>query len=93
MSFVGEPFLHDVFVSYALAERETDSSLIRNRSRRLAEKLRDMLASSLNPTVDDGSRFEMFLDDRSLAVGDALTATLRERAERSAILLVLMSPL
>ena len=35
----------------------------------------------------------MFLDDRSLNAGDDLTAKLRDRAERSAILLVLMTPL
>ena len=40
LSFVGEPFDHDVFVSYAHAERETDSPLIRDWSRRLAERLR-----------------------------------------------------
>ena len=62
--------------------------MIRDWSRRLAERLRELLASSLNPTVDDGTRFDMFLDDRSLAAGDELTGTLRGRAERSAILLV-----
>ena len=73
MSFVGEPFAHDVFVSYAHAERETDDTLIRDWSQRLASKLRTLLASALNPTVDDGSRFDMFLDDRSLNAGDDLT--------------------
>ena len=63
LSFVGAPFQHDVFVSYAHAEHETDSPLIRDWSRRLAERLCELLGSSLNPTVDDGSKFDMFLDD------------------------------
>ena len=67
--------------------------LIRDWSQRLAASPAGLLASALNPTVDDGSRFDMFLDDRSLQAGDDLTAKLRQQAERSAILLVLMSPL
>jgi hypothetical protein len=93
LSFVGEPFQHDVFVSYALAERETDETHIRDWSQKLAGRLRTLLASALNPTVADGSRFDLFVDDCSLKIGNDLTATLQDRAERSAILLVLMSPL
>ena len=46
MSYVGEPFDYDVFVSYAHAEVETKAPLIRNWSRRVAEQLRDLLASA-----------------------------------------------
>ena len=56
LSFVGEPFQHDVFVSYAHAERETDKTLIRDWSQKLADRLRTLLASALNPTVSDGSK-------------------------------------
>jgi hypothetical protein len=93
VSFVGAPFQHDVFVSYAHAERETDESMIRDWSQKLAIRLRTLLSSALNPSVTDGSKFDLFLDDRGLRAGDDLTVTLRDRAERSAILLVLMSPL
>ena len=92
LSFVGEPFQHDVFVSYAHAERETDETLIRDWSQKLADRLRTLLASALNPTLSDGSSFDLFLDDRS-SPRRRPDRDLRDRAERSAILLVLMSPL
>jgi len=48
LSYVGQPFDYDVFVSYAHAEVETKAPLIRNWSLRVAEQLRDLLASALN---------------------------------------------
>ena len=93
MSYVGEPFDYDVFVSYAHAEVETKAPLIRNWSRRVAEQLRDLLASALDVEGPSGSEVEVFLDDRVLTAGQPLTQTLREKAKRSAVLLVLMSPL
>ena len=93
LSFVGAPFEHDVFVSYAHAERETDETLLRDWSQKLAGRLRALLASALNPTVDGGLAVRHVPRRPRLQAGDDLTATLREHAERSAILLVLMSPL
>jgi len=93
LSYVGEPFDYDVFVSYAHAEVETKAPLIRNWSRRVAEQLRDLLASALDVEGPSGSEVEVFLDDRVLTAGQPLTQTLREKAKRSAVLLVLMSPL
>ena len=93
LSYVGQPFDYDVFVSYAHAEAETKAPLIRNWSRRVAEQLRDLLASALNVEAPSGSEVEVFLDDRVLTAGQPLTQTLREKARRSAVLLVLMSPL
>jgi hypothetical protein len=56
-------------------------------------RLCERLASALNPQVDEASHINVFLDDRELVSGQPLTETLREKAQRSALLLVLMSPL
>lgn len=93
MSYVGEPFEYDVFVSYAHAETETGAALMRDWSQRLAGRLGDLLAAALNPTVGPDSAVRLFIDDRVLRSGDALTQTIREKVQRSALLLVLMSPL
>ena len=93
MSYVGEPFDYDVFVSYAHAENETGAAMLRDWSKLVAGSLRDRLATALNPTVEPGSAVQVFLDDRVLRSGDPLTETLREKVQRSALLLVLMSPL
>jgi TIR domain len=93
LSYVGEPFDYDVFVSYAHAEVETNAPLIRNWSRHVAEQLRDLLATALNVEGPSGSEIQVFLDDRVLATGQPLTQTLRDKVRRSALLLVLMSPL
>ena len=93
LSYVGQPFDYDVFVSYAHAEAETRAPLIRDWSRGVAEQLRDLLASALNVEAAADSEVQVFLDDRVLTAGQPLTQTLREKARRSAVLLVLMSPL
>ena len=91
MSYVGDPFDFDVFVSYAHAEIETETALIRNWSRYVANRLRDLLASALN--VESSSKLQVFFDDRELTSGQPLTQTLRKKAQGSALFLVLMSPL
>jgi TIR domain len=93
LSYVGDPFDYDVFVSYAHAEAETQASKIRAWSRYSAESLRDLLATALNAEGGpSGSKVQVFLDDRVLVSGQPLTETLREKAQRSALLLVFMSP-
>jgi hypothetical protein len=92
LCYVGEPFEYDVFVSYAHAENETGASLLRDWSKQVAGRLRDRLATAL-PTTDPASAVHVFLDDRVLRSGDPLTETLREKVKRSALLLVLISPL
>jgi TIR domain len=93
LSYVGEPFDYDVFVSYAHAEAETQAPKIRAWSTHCAEYLRDLLATALNAEGGpSGSEVQVFLDDRILVSGQPLTETLREKAQRSALLLVLMSP-
>ena len=93
MSYVGEPFEYDVFVSYAHAENETGATILRDWSKHVACKLRDRLATALNPGAEPSDAVQIFLDDRVLRSGDPLTGTLREKVQRSALLLVLMSPL
>jgi hypothetical protein len=90
MSYVGKPFDYDLFVSYAHAEAETNCPLIRNWSRHNAGRIRELLATALN--VECGSEVQVFFDDRVLVSGQPLTETLREKVQRSALLLVLMSP-
>src|SRR5262249_10529611 len=77
------------------AEAETGTSLIRHWSKHVCGRLQDLLATLLNVEVDlpPGSKVEVFLDDRVLSSGAPLTETLRYKAQHSAVLLVLMSPL
>ena len=91
MSYVGEPFEYDVFVSYAHAENETGAAMLRDWSKHVADRLRDRLATALNPDAKPSSAVQVFLDDRVLRSGDPLTGTLREKVQRSALLLILMS--
>jgi hypothetical protein len=94
LSYVGDTFDYDVFVSYAHAEVETKAPLIRDWSRNVAGRLSDLLATALNVQGSSPeSEVQVFLDDRVLVSGQPLTQTLREKAQRSALLLVLMSPL
>jgi len=94
LSYVGEPFDYDVFVSYAHADVETKVPLIRDWSRYIAARLQALLASALNTAVGaPGSEIQVFFDDRVLVSGQPLTQTLREKAQHAALLLVLMSPL
>jgi hypothetical protein len=89
VSYVGEPFDYDVFVSYARAEVETTAPLIRDWSRRVAGRLRDLLATALV----EGPEVQVFFDDRVLVSGQPLTQTLRKEVQRSALLLIFMSGL
>jgi hypothetical protein len=93
LSYVGEPFDYDIFVSYAHAEVETKAPLIRDWSRHAAGRLQDLLATALNVDAGPGSEVQVFFDDRVLVSGQPVTQTLREKVQRSALLLVFMSPL
>jgi hypothetical protein len=94
LSYVGEPFEYDVFVSYAHADVETEAPLIRNWSKHVAGRLRDLLGTALNVAVNTGDyKVNMFLDDRELVSGEPLSEILREKVQRSALLIVFMSPL
>jgi hypothetical protein len=94
LSYVGKPFDYDLFVSYAHAEAETKAPLIRDWSKNNVGRIRELLATALNVECDlSGSEVQVFLDDRVLVSGQPLTQALREKVQRSALLLVLMSPL
>src|SRR5262249_10933747 len=58
----------------------------------VAKRLGTRLATALN-AGDPSSDVKVFLDDRDLRSGTPLTETLREKAYRSALLLVLISRL
>jgi hypothetical protein len=89
--YVGEPFEYDVFVSYAQAIATTETPLIRDWSRFVAGHVQELLATALN--VEGSGKVQVFFDDRVLPSGQPLTQKLREKAQHSALLLVLMSPL
>ena len=93
MPYVGSPFQYDVFISYAHAERETGAALVRDWSRYVALRLQDLLASALNPTASLNSEIKCFLDDRVLVSGQPLTETIRDKVQKSALLIIFMSPL
>jgi len=81
-------------VSYAHAEAETKTPLLRDWSRHVAGRLGELLATALNVQGSfPESEVRVFFDDRVLVSGQPLTQTLRQKAQRSALLLVLMSPL
>jgi hypothetical protein len=91
LSYVGEPFEYDVFVSYAQAIATTETPLIRDWSRFVAGHVQELLATALN--AEGPGKVQVFFDDRELSSGQPLTQKLREKAQHSALLLVLMSPL
>ncbi len=92
MSYVGEPFEYDVFVSYARAEQETGEPDMRMWCCHVARRLRSLLAAALN-TGHPGAYVQLFVDESALRSGAPLSDVLRNKVQRSALLLVLMSPL
>jgi hypothetical protein len=90
LSYVGDPFDYDIFVSYARAEAETKAADLCLWSQHIAGRLRIHLATALN-AGDSNSDVKVFLDNRDLRSGAPPTEDLREKACRSALLLVLMS--
>ena len=81
MGYLSE-FEHDIFVSYA------HSDLLNDWSRRLIEETRKLVAGGLG--LRGADQVEVWWDYR-MCGNEPLTRQLRENAERSAILLVLMS--
>jgi hypothetical protein len=98
VSFVGGRFEFDLFVSYSHGtastdrERGTTTNTFRDWTRRLADTLVDNLRMALNIDGDADRRFVHFLDQREFDSGEPISATIREAAANSAILLVLASP-
>jgi hypothetical protein len=89
MSYVGEPFEHDVFFSYARAESATEAKLLVDWSRHVIGALRDWLATALNSS---GRSLKVFFDETGVPSGAELPSTFRTAAEGSACLVVVMSP-
>jgi hypothetical protein len=93
MSFLGEPFKHDLFVSYSHGAfgGRLDSELKR-WSQRFAEDLRKELAGTT-----EFERISVFLDesersDETVDRTDLLTGFLRDRVANSALFTLLMTP-
>nr|WP_295832735.1 toll/interleukin-1 receptor domain-containing protein [uncultured Azospirillum sp.] len=90
MSYVGEPYEYDVFVSYARAEKETGAPLLMNWSQHVARTLRMQLASVLNKNPN--LQFQDSLDQDHLRSGEHLSDVFQDRIRRSAVMLIMMSP-
>lgn len=85
MSYVGAPFEHDVFISYARAERETGSELLLRWNLNFADQIIQRLKTAAGPEID------VFIDRDGMQSGQELPGALRQAVEKSAFLLVLMS--
>jgi hypothetical protein len=79
MSYVGAPFDHDVFVSYAHGVTRGNASPLK----RWSHSLVDELESTILNTQADYSTLDIFID-RQLDPTRQLTPYLRERVEKSA---------
>lgn len=93
MSFVGEPFRHDIFISYSHGDpKGTGDSNLRQWSQKFWEELKRDLAS-----YEDLGDLDIFFD-ASARSGDGvdpfdpLDKHLQEKAAASAMLLTLVSP-
>jgi hypothetical protein len=56
MCYLGAPFEHDVFVSYAHAESETGAPLLVKWSHHFADRITQFLETRFNPGQTSGSR-------------------------------------
>jgi TIR domain len=92
MCYIGAPFEHDVFVSYAHAEKDTGAPLLLRWSHHFVDRITEFLETYFNPGQSVGSRIDVFIDKNRFQSGDKLPQELRKAVEKSAFLLVLMSP-
>jgi hypothetical protein len=92
MCYVGAPFEHDVFVSYAHAKKETGASLLMKWSHHFADRITAFMETRFNPGQPADARIDLFIDKDELQSGDELPETLKKAIESSAFLLVVMSP-
>lgn len=91
MSYIGDPYEYDVFVSYPHAvEALRGDSTLRDWSRKVARNILSLVRMSL-AGEPDGEGFEYYLDDREVSAAP-LTDTLEEAVRKSAVLVILMSP-
>ncbi len=94
MGYVGEPFDHDVFLSYSHGDVDgTGQSKLKQWSQAFARELE----SEFRAHPSFGKTFSLFLDDhhrpaQSLDPMAPLTAQLQGDIEKAAVLAVLMSP-
>ena len=89
MSFVGDPFSHDLFVSYSHgAARDTGRSRLASWSETLVEEL-EVELKDVEPAFD--KRLDIFID-KELDPTLHLTPQLKGKVGDAAMLLVIMSP-
>jgi len=87
MSYVGESYKHDVFVSYAHGVAKGDVTPLRQWTHCLV----DELEASIRDTLPDFHGLDIFID-RELDPTRQLTPQLQKGIRTSAILLIVMSP-
>jgi hypothetical protein len=87
MSYVGQPYEHDVFVSYAHGVAEDDIAPLKHWSQRLIVELK----ASIRNTAPDFRDLDVFID-LDLDPTRQLTPYLKDKVKKSAILLIVMSP-
>src|SRR5688572_17341606 len=94
MSYVGDPFKHDVFVSYSQGDAAGDGD---SRLKQWSQAFARELQAELRVYPDLGRDLSVFFD-QSARPGNGidpvahLTVQLQEAARASAMLLILMSP-
>lgn len=91
MSYIGDPYQYDVFVSYPHAvDALHGDTYLRDWSQKVAKTIFGILRTSLAEELGGG--LEYYLDRERAVSGYALTDELGEAVQKSAVLVVLMSP-
>jgi len=90
VSFVGDPYKYDVFISYPHAvEALRGAETLRDWSRGVADAILEYVTMSL---AEEDIRPEYYLDRDRAVSAMPLTDTLEESIQKSAVLVILMSP-
>ena len=91
MSYIGDPYRYDVFVSYPHAvEALGGDTTLRDWSRTVVDGIVGIVKLSLGP--EGSGKLDVYLDRDRARAGDPLTDTLESAVQRSALLVVLLSP-
>lgn len=92
MSYVGNPYKYDVFVSYPHAvEAMRGATTLREWSRGVTDAILEYVNMAM-AEEEDGEKLEYYLDRDRAVSAMPLTDTLEDAIEKSAVLVILMSP-
>lgn len=92
VSYTGDPYKYDVFVSYPHAvEALRGSRNMRDWSRKVADDILEYVTMAL-ADEDGGDDLRYYLDRDEAVSADPLTDTLEDAVQHSAVLVILMSP-